>query len=326
MANVVIGTMDYDQPSKVYLLTSECLEKVNHSTIAQLFTTSLSILWPEGIKHESVLLFVSDAAPYMTKAGKALKVLFPEMVHLKCLAHALHRVAEEVRSLFPDVDQLISNGKKIFLKSPSRIQIFKDLVPDLALPPQPVLTRWGTWISAAIYYANNLTAFKEIVNSLDEDSSSSIKCVKKLLQKKSIESDLVFIASNYYMLPDSINAMEKRNETLENSLKIVENAVSKIASVRGTKGCAIREKCDRVFSANSDLDTIKRIEKCITGNEGQNLTNIKPENMLCFKYAPITSVEVERSFSKLKYILSDRRQNFTADNLKKVLVINCNIN
>ncbi|KRX32810.1 hypothetical protein T06_1542, partial [Trichinella sp. T6] len=119
VANVVIGTLEADQPSKEYLLTSEVLEKSNSSTIAQLFTSSLAVLWPEGIRHENVLLFVTDAAPYMKKAAGALKVLFPNMLHLTCLAHGLHRIAEHIRCLFPDVDRLISNMKKVFLKAPS---------------------------------------------------------------------------------------------------------------------------------------------------------------------------------------------------------------
>lgn len=68
------------------------------------------------------------------------------MVHVTCLAHALHRVAEEIRSHFAIVDDLVANVKTIFRKSPHRLQIFKTLEPDLALPPEPILTRWGTWI------------------------------------------------------------------------------------------------------------------------------------------------------------------------------------
>ena len=69
VANVVIGTLEAGQPSKEYLLTSEVLEKSNSSTIAQLFTSSLAVLWPEGIKHENVLLFVT---------GVLLKVYSPK--------------------------------------------------------------------------------------------------------------------------------------------------------------------------------------------------------------------------------------------------------
>jgi len=54
----------------------------------------------------------------MMNAGKVLKLLYPKMKHVTCLAHALYRVAEEIRNIFPKVDDFISNAKKIFLKAP----------------------------------------------------------------------------------------------------------------------------------------------------------------------------------------------------------------
>jgi len=92
------------------------LEKANHSTISKLFDRSLFILWPEGILHDNVLLFVSDAAPYI-KSGKSLQVLYSKMVHITCLAHDLHRVAEQIRMNFPKINSLISNIKKNFKSS-----------------------------------------------------------------------------------------------------------------------------------------------------------------------------------------------------------------
>jgi hypothetical protein len=77
------------------------------------------------------------------------------MVHITRLAHALHSVTEDVRGRYPEVDQLIANGKKIFIKSPLRVQKFKDKAPTLPLPPQPIVTRWGTWLDAANYYCTN---------------------------------------------------------------------------------------------------------------------------------------------------------------------------
>ena len=74
----------------------------------------MNLLWPDKVERQNVLLSVSDAAPYMIKAAKALELLNPKMIHLTRLAHALHRVVEEVRGSYPEVDQLIANGKKRF--------------------------------------------------------------------------------------------------------------------------------------------------------------------------------------------------------------------
>ncbi|VVC30118.1 Hypothetical protein CINCED_3A008521 [Cinara cedri] len=71
------------------------------------------------------------------------------MVHVTCIVHGFRRVAEEVRSYFNTVNQLISSVKKVFLKTPSRTRIFKNEAPDIPMSPQPILTRWGTWLDAA---------------------------------------------------------------------------------------------------------------------------------------------------------------------------------
>jgi hypothetical protein len=115
-----------------------------------------------------VLLFISDAAPYMIKAAKARQLLYPKMIHVTCLVHALHRVAEEVRGSSPEVDKLIANRKKIFIKSPLRVQKIKEEAPTLPLPPQPIVARWGTWLDAANYYCTNYRQIEKIFNKFDK--------------------------------------------------------------------------------------------------------------------------------------------------------------
>jgi len=44
VANVVIGTLQTDQPGKVYLLNTEVLDKANYSTITKLFDKSMFLL------------------------------------------------------------------------------------------------------------------------------------------------------------------------------------------------------------------------------------------------------------------------------------------
>jgi hypothetical protein len=114
------------------------LEGVNNSSIAVVFDNSMNLLWLDKAEQENVFLFISDATSCMIKAAKALKLLYPKMIHVTCLAHALHRVAEEVRGSYPEVDQLIANGKKIFIKSPLQAQKFKEEAPTLPLPHSPL--------------------------------------------------------------------------------------------------------------------------------------------------------------------------------------------
>ena len=71
---------------------------MNHSTIFQLFDKAMHILWGNGVKHNDVLLFVSDAAPYMKEAGDCIKALYPKLIHMTFLAHTLHNACEEVHA------------------------------------------------------------------------------------------------------------------------------------------------------------------------------------------------------------------------------------
>ena len=48
------------------------------------------------------------------------------------------------------------------------------------------------------------------------------------------------------------------------------------------------------------------------------------QNAMYFRYAPLTSVEVERSSSKLKMILNTQRISFKTEDIKKQLIISCN--
>jgi hypothetical protein len=100
----------------------------------------MNILWPEGVRYDDVL-FLSDAAPCIVKSGDAVKNLYSKIIRVTCLAHAFHRVANTIRINNPKINKIIANVKKVFRKASSRIQVFKNMVLTLTLPPEPILTR-----------------------------------------------------------------------------------------------------------------------------------------------------------------------------------------
>ena len=69
---------------------------------------------------------------------------------------------------------------------------------------------------------------------------------------------------------------------------------------------------------------MKNIAKVLEFSTEAEDIEMKLEDVACFKYAPVTSVEVERTFSQLKYVLSDRQHNLSSETLEKMLVIMCN--
>ncbi|CAI6375765.1 unnamed protein product [Macrosiphum euphorbiae] len=66
------------------------------------------------------------------------------------------------------------------------------------------------------------------------------------------------------------------------------------------------------------------IQNVLSGDEDGHLpTNYSPDMTSNMKFSPITSVDVERSFSLYKHILSDRRTHMTPEHMEQYIVINC---
>jgi len=143
VAGICVGILDGEQENKSYLVNVTQLDEVNSSTIVRLFNYAMRELFQDKFHHEKFLLFVTDGAPYMKKVARDLKPLYPKLIRLTCMAHMNHCVAETVRATFKNVDQLISNVKQVFSKSPHRIGRFNSLAPQLKLMPEPILTRWA---------------------------------------------------------------------------------------------------------------------------------------------------------------------------------------
>jgi len=151
--NILVGTLN-GKPVKPMLLSTSFLEKTNHSTIQQSFIDSCNMLWPIHCEYDKVKLVVTDQATYMIKAFNNLKNIFLNLNHITCIVHALNRVCESIREKYFEVNQFILNMKKILKKSPYKQNLFREST-GLSLPPNPVITRWNTWLKTAYYYIKN---------------------------------------------------------------------------------------------------------------------------------------------------------------------------
>ena len=98
---------------------------------------------------------------------------------------------------FQLVDRFVACTKKNFVKSPSRVKLFRLTAPNTPLPPAPVLTRWGSWLDAALYYAQHIEIVKEVVNLLDSNEAASIQTVQDILSGTELEENLVFISAYF---------------------------------------------------------------------------------------------------------------------------------
>lgn len=325
VANFIFGILGVEEEcGKSYLLTMKVLTETNHSTIAAFFNDSLNLLWPEGISYEKVQLVCTDAATYMCKAMVGLQVLYPKMIHVTCLAHGLHRVAELVRSEYAQVNSLISSIKKVFLKAPSRVALFRNTAgPGVPLPPSPIVTRWGSWIEAATYYAENFETVQATVEKLDPDEAQCIKSAQDALKQKTIKEDLIFIHTNLKCITEAISKLETKGLKLVDSVNLVEEVYSKLSRLKNKKFGA---KMNCVLQKNCGYQQLKNIADVLQHNtelnEESNVLTVK--EIANLKYAPIVSCDVERNFSIYKNVLASNRRSFLFENLMQHMVIKCN--
>jgi len=96
---------------------------------------------------------------------------------------------------------------------------------------------------------------------------------------------------------------------------------------QGNDGQKVFKKFETVLNKNNGLKILKQISK-ILGGESDNMDGL-PEDLITndpslYKYAPITSVVVEISFSIYKNLLTDNRRSFKLENIRKHLLLQCN--
>ena len=114
-------------------------------------------------------------------------------------------------------------------KSPKRIQLFKEIAQDIQLPPRPTIVRWGTWLSAAIYYSKNFELIRYVLRQLDDNGFSAISRSKDLIQLENSRNELLYITSNYSLLPDLLLKLESVNLHIYESISIYETEQKKLS-------------------------------------------------------------------------------------------------
>lgn len=335
VANVVIGTLE--AAGATFLINTEILEKVNHSAVSKLFDKSLGVLWPNGIRRDDVLLFLSDGAPHMVKCGKYLKALYSKMIHVTCVGRALHGVCEEIRRRFGAANKIVDNNvQKVFEKSPLRVQ-----VPPPPPPLSPESTRWGSWIDSVIYHScDHFDGVRHAVDALVDSSYSSssdedalsVKIAKENSTKKCARNDLTYVKWNFGILLQSMLKLQTvaAGTPLVESLRTVDDVRARLKTVRDEPGGEAYQKLENVLNENVGVKTLRRIATTMKpgGDTTIDMTGL-PEDLTAsdldfYEYAPIVAVDAERSFPVYKGFMAGNRRSLKSENTRKHLVVQCN--
>jgi len=135
----------------------------------------------------------------------------------------------------------------------------------------------------------------------------------------------MYVSANYGFLSCAITKLETVGLSLCEQMGVLADVKTKISEVTGNCSSTIQTKLQKVLENNEGLRVMETICTILAGEEKIHEQYTLAETS-SFKYAPITSVDVERTFSVYKSLLRDNRQGFSMENLSTTFVIYCNSN
>ncbi|XP_060855950.1 uncharacterized protein LOC132933685 [Metopolophium dirhodum] len=147
------------------------------------------------------------------------------------------------------------------------------------------------------------------------------------MSESSLEANLIYIKSNFGFIPSEIKKLEASGVLLSETINTIKKIETTLSLAPNVIGETISNKLNNVLMKNNGFKVLKNISAILDG-ENTSRDGIPEDltlnDMVHFKYAPVTSVDVERSFSSYKNILSDRRRSFLFENLKNHRIVQCN--
>ncbi|KAJ3652297.1 hypothetical protein Zmor_018275 [Zophobas morio] len=106
-------------------------------------------------------------------------------------------------------------------------------LPNTPLPPEPALTRWGTWIQAALFYAEHFDVLRQVVMSFEATDAQSIKKAQEFLNKANIKNELLYIKTHFKIFADTIEQLETIGLKLNQTMEIVEKVYTSLKNTPG---------------------------------------------------------------------------------------------
>jgi hypothetical protein len=178
--NIMVGLIE--NPKTIYCLNSVSLDgNVNSLFVVQSIVQTANKF---HISFANIAMIISDAASYMIKAGKELKEYKSDMIHVTCLAHLIHNCAMNIRMHYQNIDILIARVRSLTYKNKSHQALFSTASPI----PSVIITRWSSWLRAALFYADNLLVIKAIILNM-EDEGIIVSRAKTAISDPTLYSD-----------------------------------------------------------------------------------------------------------------------------------------
>jgi hypothetical protein len=114
---------------KLFLPMLQKRSTASHTKITRVFNEAVQNLWSDGLTFDNVFVLVGDAAVYATNTEERLSVTYPKLLRVTRIVQTLCTVDKTISVLHPNIDKLVANGGKIFVKPSVTIELHKKKPP-----------------------------------------------------------------------------------------------------------------------------------------------------------------------------------------------------
>ena len=145
----------------------------------------------------------------------------------------------------------------------------------LPVPPEPVLTRWNSWLKAVFFIFEHHDKIKQFLATLNSEESIAVGTAKTISEDGDLKKELMFIAGNFRPICTAITQLQERI-SLVRAFDIME-------SVRQCLTCLspYEEKFNAVKAKNPAFDTIFDYNHILKGDQFEVATDT-PEDAVLF--------------------------------------------
>lgn len=304
--NIIAGACSVVRRETAYLIKTVELNATNALNVNKELLECINWMFSNMVSdYDKLKLLVSDGAPYAIKAGNMLKEIIPNLKHVVCLCHNLHNLCETIRSHSPNVNSVVVFLKKVLTKNFTNRNTFISIT-NLCIPKFPAITRWGTWLEFTLWIFENFMLIKTFVEECPHEMLNRNEVIN-ILNSDILENELRSIKSHSFLC-SAIKVLQNDKLSTEDQIKVLKDVISKVDE---SEIYSVRLK--NILKKNPDINFFLKFNMLKVSENDRNLS-----------YIPLTSVPVERSFSKFKQIFSDQRQSLTIENMEMYLTLNFN--
>lgn len=219
--NFLVGILDGKSARSFMYYTVDLKEPPNYLNVKQEFLKSLEFLYPGKSIYDKIHLVITDNAGYMNKFIKELRndhdcnYKFPNLYHVKCMAHILHRLCDKIRSMTLCLDQFIIYFQKIH-KSILYKREYK-VKTNLVILPKYITTRWGSYLTTVKFYHDNFS----IISKYIYDNSNDKKFTKLIDYLNNYGKNEMKFVKKYLFLTKYIKSFESPSLSMNASINII---------------------------------------------------------------------------------------------------------